>query len=182
MNKELPEQDLSLEQGELLASKLSLLMLKPENVAKADLFPHILKNYGFAAEKHDVYIDENTLYGLYPDMEVWKQWVQRATKDHMEGAKLVTFLITQDPASALQHENITADVLHVRGDKTNPPANDPSSLRFVHRGEELQYTDEQGQSVSYFQNGIHCPRDAAELISNLKALGLLQEARTLVGV
>jgi hypothetical protein len=156
---------------ERLASKVGLLMIKPEYMDKSVLFPAILKNYGFKTEVHRFTLDQNMIEKLYPDMQSWREDIKQATIEHLLNKEIIVLLVEND--SSKPDSNVTDKLLKIRGDKTNPLQCNPASLRFVFGGKEIKLDEEN----SYWQNGLHCPRNPEELINNLEAFDLLNVAK-----
>jgi hypothetical protein len=156
---------------ERIASKVGLLMIKPENMEKSLLFPAILKNYGFKTEKYCFTLDQNMIDKLYPDMQSWNEKIRQATVEHLLNKEIIVLLVEND--GSRPDANITEELFRIRGDKTNPLQCNPASLRFVFGGKEIKLDEEN----SYWQNGLHCPRDPKELINNLEAFDLLNVAK-----
>jgi hypothetical protein len=172
------EKELTPEEEISLSKKVSFLMTKPENTDTEAPLLLILKNNGFNVKKFKTVIYESTLVGLYPDMKNWNELVQQATKDHMLGQEVEIFLVTSDEDI---ERNVTEELLKLRGLERESENNPSGTLRKELGGKKIEYSDDSGKKIEYFENGFHCPRDANELIDNLKAFGLLDEARSLVG-
>lgn len=158
---------------EELASKLSLILIKPENNEKTVLFPHILANHGLETEQYKVMITEDVLSGLYKGIESWPAWVQKATRDHLLGKELSVFLVK---GNSDFDGNVLDKVLQLVGTETSITTNDKNSMRAVFYGEKRTYSDEQNEPKDYWENGLHRPKNPDELIENLDALNLKNEA------
>lgn len=170
------ENEISLEEAEALSKKVSLLMTKPENTDSEVPFLLLLKNKGFNAKPFKFTFNEEMLKALYPDMNNWSELVQKATENHLLGKEVEFFLISSDNG---EERNVTEEIVELRGKGLKPNDNPEGTLRKEFPGATLNYTDEVGKNVEYFENGFHCPRNAVELISNLKAFGLLGKAKEL---
>lgn len=156
---------------EKMAARVGLLMIKPENMDKSVLFPAILKNYGFKTKEHRFTLDQNMIEKLYPDIQSWNEVIRQATIEHLLNKEIIVLLVEND--STRPDSNVTEELLRIRGDKTNPLQCNPASLRFVFGGKEIKLDEEN----SYWQNGLHCPRNPEELINNLEAFDLLNVAK-----
>lgn len=175
MNESLPTFEVT---PESIAKNLSFVMLKPENMEKGSIFPAILKNYGLACERHHVILTHENLMKMYDGMVDWDENLKQVTLEHMAGETAEVLLVTSDGTQNI--DNVTSKVLEIRGNKTNPNQNNPNSLRYVFRGDEIRYQNENGQESSYWENGIHCPRNSSELVKNLEIFNLLNRAKELV--
>lgn len=169
-----PESEISPEK---LAENVSLLLIKPENSGKTILFPHILENYGLKTERHTTTLTKERIQKMYPDIDTWAEPLQQATYNHLLDKEVEIFLVTHDTTSPIAKGNLVEQVLQLRGPYTSPAKNPPGTLRGTFYGEQhtLPETD-----ITYWENGLHCPRDSQELINNLETFELLERAKELV--
>ncbi len=161
---------------ELISQHVSLVMIKPENMDRSVLFPHILKNYGFNTEVKRVKMTEEHIKGIYPEIDSWSPLIQQATRENLLDSEVDVILLSADESS-IPHENILEEVAKLKGDKTDPFKCAPGTLRNVHYGDKLLYENkETGETASYWENGIHCPVNTTELMSNLETFDLKEKA------
>ena len=172
------EDSISPETAIELSKKVSLLITKPENTDTEVPLLLLLKNRHFNAKTYRKVLDENTLANLYPDMPNWPELVQKATKDHMLDKEVEVFLITYDGENPqIEDFDVLNELIKLRGEKTKADANPSGTLRREFHGEDRVYrNDVDGSEIKYSQNGFHCPRNPEELIGNLNALGLMEDA------
>ncbi len=170
------ENVMSAEEIEKLAKKVSLLMTKPENTDTEVPILLLLKNKRLNAKSYKFSIGEDELNGIYPDMKTWPEEIQAATKEHLLGREVEVFLVSSDNVDGADR-NILNELVKLRGKEIIPNSNPRGTLRREFYGAELKYTSKDGKDVTYYENGFHCPQTPDELISNLKAFGLLEQAK-----
>lgn len=171
------EAELTPEQIEALSKKVTILMTKPENTDSEVPFLLLLKNKGFNAKPFRFTFTKEMLSALYPEKGNWSELVQKATDEHLLGREVEVFLISSDNND---ERNVTEEIVKFRGGALKPDDNPRGTLRREFPGAKYNYPNNEEGSVEYFENGFHCPRNSTELISNLKAFGLLDEAKSLI--
>lgn len=170
-----PERDISPEE---LSAEVSLLMTKPENTdTKAPLLL-FLKSNGLKAEVFRITLNQEMLGKLYPDIQNSPGLIQ-ATNDHMLGREVEVFLVTKD-ATNDSKDSVLDQVVKLAGARTNPGDNENGTLRKHLSGGTSVYTNALGEDALYFKNGFHRPVKSQELVEQLDAIGLLEEAKRLV--
>jgi len=171
-----PEEEISPEE---LSQKVSLLMTKPENTDTALPLLLMLKNKGLKAKSFRFILDEKTLNKLYPEMnEKYPEIIREATIDYMLGKEVEVFLITKDEENDTAG-NVLKKLVDLVGEKTIPEDNPHGTLRRHHSGGTKLYVSKSLGKAKFYENGFHRPLSTDELIGNLDAFGLLDEARKL---
>lgn len=162
---------------EELAQGVSVLMTKPENTdTKAPLLL-FLKNNDIKAKVFRFTLDEEMLRKLYPGIQQRPELV-KATNEHMAGKEVEVFLVSRDEGNTSE-KSVLDQVAELVGVKTDPQANEGGTLRKSFPGRRT-YRDESGKPIRYFENGFHRPTTSVELVEQLDALGLLDEARRII--
>jgi len=177
MKENQPESEIT---PEMLAEKVSLFMTKPENTdTKAPLLL-FLKNNGLQAEVFRFTLNEDLLRKLYPKMETsYIPWVQEATKEYMLDKEVEVFLVTKDNSND-SNETVIQQLAKLVGEETVPDKNPDGTLRkHLSEGIKMHPDKESGKDMRFFRNGFHRPITSEELMENLNAFGLLEEAKKL---
>lgn len=162
---------------EELASNVSLFMTKPENTDTRAPLLLFLKANNLNAKPFRVVLSQEILNTIYRGIQNSPELMQ-ATNDHLLGKESEIFLVTRDAGND-SGNSVLDQVVKLVGAKTNPEDNMGGTLRKHFHGETKIYSDSSGKDVLYFENGFHRPTTSRELVEQLNALGLLEEAKRL---
>lgn len=169
-----PEREITPDE---LAAKVSFFMTKPENTDTSVPLLLFLKSNGLQAKVFRVTLDQTLINKMYPGIQHLPEIVE-ATNNHLLGKESEVFLITKDKEN-VSNDSVLNQTVELVGSKLKPSDNKEGTLRRNFHGGVKQYANPSGEMVPYFENGFHRPITSQELVEQLEALGLLEEAKQL---